>query len=381
MNLLLMANNGLPRNGLVALYDPYRDTYGRNILPVGSENFVTGWTGYNGETITVTDYPTTIDGQAVVAKRIQGAGDGISLSKFTATTPTLSNPHSTVGCIYAKLLSGNATFNISAGTPSTLTTNWAKHIASNVNRAGTTSTLFFNVNAAANILDILIYQPQVNLSTLYPYSPPAGLPQSLTDYTGRGNNAQLGSTAGADTNDPAYSGQGLAFGGDDYCTSSSPVFDDMSAFTCITVCKPLSAGGLSVGRIFDKTGRIFRYENIGVAFYQLRGGAFTQWTTGAVNFGNNVIYSVAYNGASPDTAPIVNINTIKQTLTKSGTGTGGCTSDASADLYIGNRSTADRNFDGTIYLQAWYNRILSDTEYMQAYNYLRRLMMSRGVVI
>ena len=52
MNLLFMANNGLPRNGLVALYDPWRDTYGRNILPVGSENFVTGWTAGGDATIT-----------------------------------------------------------------------------------------------------------------------------------------------------------------------------------------------------------------------------------------------------------------------------------------------------------------------------------------
>ena len=41
--------------------------------------------------------------------------------------------------------------------------------------------------------------------------------QTLVDFSGRGNNAQLGSTAGADTNDPKYNGVALVGDGvDDY---------------------------------------------------------------------------------------------------------------------------------------------------------------------
>lgn len=54
-----------------------------NLLPTGSEDFVTEWTAYGGETITVTDYPVTLpNGATVVAKRIRGAGNGNSLLKY-----------------------------------------------------------------------------------------------------------------------------------------------------------------------------------------------------------------------------------------------------------------------------------------------------------
>ncbi len=76
MNLLFMANQGLPRNGLVALYDPYRDTYGRNILPAGSENFVTKWTLENSTYIT-TGIPLTPNGYA---------SSGVLLKEKTASS-------------------------------------------------------------------------------------------------------------------------------------------------------------------------------------------------------------------------------------------------------------------------------------------------------
>ena len=63
MNLPLLASQmGLPKNGLIALYDGFRDTYGRNILPVGSENFVTGWNPFQGETITVSNTSLMVNG-------------------------------------------------------------------------------------------------------------------------------------------------------------------------------------------------------------------------------------------------------------------------------------------------------------------------------
>ncbi len=46
--------------------------------------------------------------------------------------------------------------------------------------------------------------------------------QSLIDYSPAGNHAQLGSTAGADTNDPSWGTNALTFGGDDYCVIGRP---------------------------------------------------------------------------------------------------------------------------------------------------------------
>ena len=207
--------------------------------------------------------------------------------------------------------------------------------------------------------------------------------QTLVDFSGCGNSAQLGSTAGADTNDPAYSGQGLTFGTDDYCKSSSPVFDDMSAFTCITVCKPLSAGGGGFGMIFNKSsGTRMLYmtsqDNFRFAQSMVSGGGIWDFTTITSMLNTNIVIGFAFN-KSKEIKMYNNANKVAVTILNAGVGD--FVTDANDDLYIGNRSTADLNFDGPIYLQAWYNRILSDTEYMQAYNYLRRLMMSRGVSI
>ena len=396
MNILFM-QNGLPRNGLVALYDPYRDTYGRNILPVGSEDFVTDWAAIAGETITVTDYPTTINingvDTAVIAKRIQGTGNGGVKEKYGSSIINgLSNPHQSIIAVYAKNLTAVTVkvydYFASSVNAVSIGTDFTK-ITISQSITATQSKLNFFTNSVTDALDIVVYQPQVNLGTLYPYSPPAGLPQSLTDYTGRGNNAQLGSTAGADTNDPAYSGQGLTFGIDDYCKSSASVFDDMQAFTCITVCKANSAGGNSAGRLFEK------FDNAGVKGIRCyissntlklaRYDGSTNYKVWAnqqtMSYGSNAIFALSAIQSGDDNAVKSWVTVTKQTPTVTVAGTPTVVTDASYDLYIGNRSNADCNFDGTIYCQLWYNRILSDTEYMQAHSYLKRLMNSRGITI
>ncbi len=43
--------------------------------------------------------------------------------------------------------------------------------------------------------------------------------QTLLDYSPQGNDAQLGSTAGVDTNDPTWGSNALTFSGDDYCVT------------------------------------------------------------------------------------------------------------------------------------------------------------------
>jgi hypothetical protein len=45
-----------------------------------------------------------------------------------------------------------------------------------------------------------------------------GSGQILYDYSGNNNHGTLGSTTGADTNDPTWTGQGLSHGADDYVT-------------------------------------------------------------------------------------------------------------------------------------------------------------------
>ena len=211
-----MANNGLPRNGLIALYDPWRDLYGRNILPVGSENFVTGWFDFLGATCTITAGQPDPDG-GNNAVRIQSSG-GAAREKWEITNLIpVSNPHTAGFSLKMKVLSGNAQFSGALFYGTSKTTNTWETITYKGTFAYGQETLRIGCASAEDSLDVLVYQPQINLGALYPYSPPAGLPQSLTDYTGHANNAQFGSTAGADTNDPKFNGVALVGDGvDDY---------------------------------------------------------------------------------------------------------------------------------------------------------------------
>ena len=203
--------------------------------------------------------------------------------------------------------------------------------------------------------------------------------QTLVDFSGRGNNAQLGSTAGADTNDPAYSGQGLVFGTDDYCKSSSPVFDDMSAFTVIAVID--TTNGTDERHFWDKQitiginsidNRLYIYSQCTSSFFMSKG-------TTAANVGKHIV-SVGFKSKS-DFLGFGWVDSIKQTFSIiAGTPTGQKVSDVANDLIIGN-APALNNQIGNIYIYAVYNRALTDAEYMQAYSYLKRLMQSRGITI
>ena len=207
---------GLPRNGLVAIFDPYRDTYGRNILPVGSEDFVTGWAAKGEATITVTPGQPDPDG-GNNACRICCEGNGTREDCTVYEVQGINSaPHSTlVFSIWAKTLSGSAIAENTQSEAKPIPSDWSR-ISLGIHNADW-SFSGFATTTVGGTFDILVYQPQVNISTLYPYSPPAGLPQSLTDYTGHANNAQLGSVAWADTNDPKFNGVALAGDGvDDY---------------------------------------------------------------------------------------------------------------------------------------------------------------------
>lgn len=294
-----MTNNGLPRNGLVALYDPYRDTYGRNILPAGSEDFVTGWTKQGGATITVTPNQPDPDG-GNNAYRICCEGNGTREDCTVYEAQGVSTaPHSTlVFSVWAKTLSGSAIAENTQLEAKPIPSDWSRISLGFPDTAWSYSG--FATTTVGGTFDILVYQPQINLGTLYPYALPQGLPQSLTDYTGHANNAQLGSTAGADTNDPAYSGQGLTFGTDDYGKVTSSAFDDMAQFTCITVCKALSGGGGLAGRLFDKNRRFMAYNSARLQFFQYYDVGYEGYKGNIPTvFNKNVIACCMYDGTAP----------------------------------------------------------------------------------
>jgi hypothetical protein len=67
--------------------------------------------------------------------------------------------------------------------------------------------------------------------------------QVLPDLSGNGNHATLGSTAGADTNDPTATGQGLVFGGDDFANCDAVAADGSVVGLTVSVVAYATADG------------------------------------------------------------------------------------------------------------------------------------------
>jgi len=219
-DLLLMASSPLRYllsiPGTVALYLPYMDVVGRNLLPVGSEDFQTEWLVSSGVTPVITGNQADPDG-GTSAYRIQTTG-GTSVVKHRTTTPPGTGSNG-IGGIWYKVNSGKVRFGLANLNTDLLTsTSWAY-----VSFTGGASPRFYiGVESASDNLDITVYQPQINLGQLYPYSAPVGLSQSVVDRSGLGNHAQLGSTSGVDTNDPLWTHVSNYFDGVDDVYSNWP---------------------------------------------------------------------------------------------------------------------------------------------------------------
>jgi hypothetical protein len=147
-----------------------------------------------------------------------------------------------------------------------------------------------------------------------------------------------------------------------------------NGFTLSAFIKPLSAGGASFGRIFDKTNNntdsaagVFLYMNANpIVTLQINNGNSITTTSNSVPYsvwtnitatvtgsGNSVIY---INGISNVSATLSLPNTITNTL----------------PLTLGNRANAtDRGFSGNISVATIYNRALSAAEVKQNFNALR----------
>lgn len=210
--------------------------------------------------------------------------------------------------------------------------------------------------------------------------------QQLLDYSGNGNHAQLGSTAGADTNDPSWN-NGLSFGGDDYCVLTDNAMTKPDNFTIITVVKlnnttfasrPCFGWSTSsdyvpafyLNTATGKTKFMGNTTNTSVIEYPLQAsdlihrvisfgvkgkeiGSLTTaelWTNGLKQTPTNII----------DTGTQLNKNTVR-------IGYG----------YSGTLMQAMQTQSMTLL----YDRVLLPSEQIYTYNYLKKLMSQRGITI
>jgi len=111
-----------------------------------------------------------------------------------------------------------------------------------------------------------------------------GQGQVLTDYSGNGNHGQLGSAAGADTNDPAWGATGLTFdGADNYVTMGTAAGLNVgnADFTLLAVVSPaiesLVTAHALIGKVTTSTNRfdLNLYANKFRALYRGSDAAIT----------------------------------------------------------------------------------------------------------
>ena len=110
------------------------------------------------------------------------------------------------------------------------------------------------------------------------------------------------------------------------------------------------------------------------------GSNYKTWTAGAINT-NPVVVTVRSVQSALDSAVKINIGNTPQSLSVDYAGTPAIASDAANDLYVGNRVEANSSLNGTVYYQAWFPRVLSDSQYLAAYRRIQRILAARGVTV
>jgi hypothetical protein len=400
MNLLLMAQgskfHGIPRNGLQIFMDAYMDAYGRNIMPVGSGNFE-NWDIYGAATVLITQNQTVAEWGTNKATRIQSTG-GSSTLKYSKTVAPVCTKGAKY-CISVKFKNQGSSsvrllFNLTASAylpPGTTTEIYLEVVGDG------TGALYmaFQTENIADSFDIVCFEPKINLLQPCPYALPQGLPSNPVDYY-KHNQIQNGSLDGDDSNEVKFTGNSwimnTSANQDNYFKLiSSNAIDNMEEFTAIIPFNALSAGGTGFGRLFDKandgalTGPlayIGTLKQIIFARYNGNANNFKQWATPAMSaWGTNNILIMTVRRSLLDSAVTMMLNGVIQTLTPSQAGTPAIVSDATYDLYVGNRVGMNRYFDGSMFNCIMYNRILSVSEQIRITQQIKSQLNKKGVTI
>jgi hypothetical protein len=138
--------------------------------------------------------------------------------------------------------------------------------------------------------------------------------------------------------------------------------------------RPDSDGENNFGRVVEKTQWEVYVddESSGKTRITLnvnRGTAAGRWISGhivEIDKWNHILW--VYDGSSTSNDPVLYLNGVAQTLTESSTPNGSITSDASANLRIGNRAGLDRTFDGDIKDVRYYDYLLSAEQAASLYS-------------
>lgn len=153
--------------------------------------------------------------------------------------------------------------------------------------------------------------------------------------------------------------------------------DDIAPITRMAWVNLTSYGGGGFGRIFDKTNNEFFVCNTApgnvacLALIQDASGGQGFYCTPNNSLGLAAWHHVAatYDPGSPGTAPVMYIDGVSQTITTVTAASGTRTSDAAANLFMGNwASGVGRELDGLLEDARIYNRALSANEILTIFS-------------
>lgn len=194
------------------------------------------------------------------------------------------------------------------------------------------------------------------------------------DETGS-NNAAMSSVTYSDTDWPANLGKYAIFDGSD---SYGQVADSAGVTDVKSCCGWIYLNGwgeTGAGRIFDKNTNktFFAVENTArIAFGKTFSGSIAQWvsdnTSISLSTRTHVGYSYPMDGSTSSDAKLY-INGVSVNVTEATAPSGTFVSDTGADMYLGNREDTARTFDGRVDNLRFYNRVLSDAEFLAIYNF------------
>lgn len=219
-----------------------------------------------------------------------------------------------------------------------------------------------------------------------------GTGQLLNDLSPNNYDAHLGTTTGADTNDPNWITAGLDFDPaalDVVIAETVPDTNWLGAITVMVVAKVDAVGGTFAHFLCKHTGS--GLTNVPIELRSdtatppkltaVRGnaaGAFT-WTGPSMTLTTFQCYSVTHDGLL-SSLPTFYLNTTASTGTGS-VGTAVPPTGTGANIRLGRRTNATVQLDGTLSYVLVYNRILSAGEISTNYDALKAIMAARGVTL
>jgi Concanavalin A-like lectin/glucanases superfamily len=211
-----------------------------------------------------------------------------------------------------------------------------------------------------------------------------GAGQTLTDYGGNGHHGQLGTTAGADVNDPSWatSPARLEFDGAGDRVEV-PSFAAPGAYHLDLVVRADAASGmwsmLFLHGTYDNDAvlQVFRQESTPPLYYRLWNGSGAETYLGARDVFDDGWHLIQVNHTGSMLSAHVD-GVVDLAATPAGTPAG-----SSQPIWLSGRSGGGGQlyFRGALAWAAWYSAGFNEGQRLQNENFARALMSGRGVTL